>query len=239
MGAFGHRACGTLDSAGSAGGMPSAARGAPRVPHEAGRPPRPAGIRRERGTLVTYPDTLSVSVVRGLRMDAVQPAESGHPGTPTGTAPVPHTLCQRHLRPDPKGLIRSNRDRFVTSEGHASTLPWSLPHLAGARAVDPDHEVLGRPAVTPEDLESFRLPLPRAPRAQLAERCGENDGTVRPGRRQSVGATWRGHRAGNSGSPPGGWPGPRASRRGGGAWRPAAQQPRRPSALREYKGERP
>ncbi|WP_327326931.1 transketolase [Streptomyces sp. NBC_01210] len=107
-------------------------------------------------------DTLSVNTVRGLCMDAVQKAQSGHPGTPMGIAPVAYTLWQRFLRLDPQDPIWPNRDRFVLSEGHASTLLWSLLHLTGVRAVDPDYEVLGRPAVTLDDLKSFR---------QLGSRC--------------------------------------------------------------------
>ncbi|MFG2191037.1 transketolase [Streptomyces sp. NPDC048639] len=105
---------------------------------------------------MTDPDTLSVNTIRGLCMDAVQRADSGHPGTPMGIAPVAYTLWQRFLRFDPGNPIWPNRDRFVLSEGHASTLLWSLLHLTGVRAVDPDYEVLGRPAVTLDDLKSFR-----------------------------------------------------------------------------------
>ncbi|MEU2157283.1 transketolase [Streptomyces sp. NPDC019396] len=107
-------------------------------------------------------DTLSVNTIRGLCMDAVEKAASGHPGTPMGIAPVAYTLWQRYLRFDPANPVWPNRDRFVLSEGHASTLLWSLLHLTGVRAVDPDYEVLGRPAVTLDDLKSFR---------QLGSRC--------------------------------------------------------------------
>ncbi|WP_432842634.1 transketolase [Dactylosporangium sp. CA-092794] len=107
-------------------------------------------------------DTLSINTIRGLCMDAVQRAKSGHPGTPMGIAPVAYTLWQRFLRFDPADPIWPNRDRFVLSEGHASALLWSLLHLAGVRAVDPDYEVLGRPSVTLEDLKTFR---------QLGSRC--------------------------------------------------------------------
>ncbi|MEV6926664.1 transketolase [Dactylosporangium sp. NPDC051485] len=108
-------------------------------------------------------DTLSVNTIRGLCMDAVQRAESGHPGTPMGIAPVAYTLWQRFLRFDPADPIWPNRDRFVLSEGHASALLWSLLHLTGVRAVDPDYEVLGRPSVTLEDLKTFRQLDSRAP----------------------------------------------------------------------------
>ncbi|MER5392925.1 transketolase [Saccharopolyspora sp. NPDC002686] len=101
-------------------------------------------------------DTLSVNTIRGLCMDAIQQANSGHPGTPMGMAPVAYALWQRFLRFDPAHPIWPNRDRFVLSEGHASALLWSLLHLTGVRAVDPDYEVLGRPAVALDDLKSFR-----------------------------------------------------------------------------------
>ncbi|MGI8312124.1 transketolase-like TK C-terminal-containing protein [Saccharopolyspora hattusasensis] len=107
-------------------------------------------------------DTLSVNTIRGLCMDAIQKANSGHPGTPMGMAPVAYTLWQRFLRFDPADPIWPNRDRFVLSEGHASALLWSLLYLTGVRAVDPDYEVLGRPAVAIDDLKSFR---------QLDSRC--------------------------------------------------------------------
>ncbi|MHB1445383.1 MAG: transketolase [Acidimicrobiales bacterium] len=101
-------------------------------------------------------DQLSVNVIRGLCMDAVEAANSGHPGTPMGMAPVAYTLWQQFLRFDPQDPIWPNRDRFVLSEGHASTLLWSLLHLARVQAVDPAYEVLGQPAVSLEDLRSFR-----------------------------------------------------------------------------------
>ena len=101
-------------------------------------------------------DMLSVNTIRGLSMDAVQQANSGHPGTPIGIAPVAYTLWQRFLRFDPSDPIWPNRDRFVLSEGHASALLWSLLYLTGVRAVEPDYEILGSPAVTMDDLKTFR-----------------------------------------------------------------------------------
>src|SRR5208337_5364103 len=85
-----------------------------------------------------------------------------HPGTPMGVAPVAYTLWQRFLRFDPADPIWPNRDRFVLSEGHASALLWSLLHLSGVRAVDPDYEILNRAAITLDDLKTFR---------QLDSRC--------------------------------------------------------------------
>ncbi|GLW99192.1 transketolase [Microtetraspora sp. NBRC 16547] len=105
---------------------------------------------------MTNLDTLSINTIRGLCMDAIQAAGSGHPGTPLDIAPVAYTLWQRFLRFDPADPIWPNRDRFVLSEGHASALLWSLFHLTGVHAVDPDYEILGRRAVTLDDLKSFR-----------------------------------------------------------------------------------
>jgi transketolase len=107
-------------------------------------------------------DTVAINTIRALCMDAIQKANSGHPGTPMGVAPVAYTLWQRFLRFDPSDPIWPNRDRFVLSEGHASALLWSLLHLSGVRAVDPDYEVLNRAAVTLDDLKTFR---------QLDSRC--------------------------------------------------------------------
>jgi transketolase len=101
-------------------------------------------------------DTLGVNTIRTLCMDAIQRANSGHPGTPMGVAPVAYTLWQRFLRFDPSDPIWPNRDRFVLSEGHASALLWSLLHLSRVQAVDPDYEVLDRVAVTMDDLMTFR-----------------------------------------------------------------------------------
>jgi transketolase len=107
-------------------------------------------------TTTTDLDALAVNTIRGLAMDAVQKANSGHPGTPMGIAPVAYTLWQRFLSFDPADPIWPNRDRFVLSEGHASALLWSLLHLTGVRAVDPDYEILGTPAVSMDDLKTFR-----------------------------------------------------------------------------------
>ena len=93
-------------------------------------------------------DRLSVNTIRTLSMDAVQQANSGHPGTPMAMAPVAYALWQRQLRFDPDDPIWPNRDRFVLSNGHASMLLWSTLHLTGVQAVDADYEQLGKPSVT-------------------------------------------------------------------------------------------
>jgi transketolase len=101
-------------------------------------------------------DTLSINTIRGLCMDMVQQANSGHPGTPMDIAPVAYTLWQKFLAFDPTDPIWPNRDRFVLSEGHASALLWSLLHLSDVRAVEPDYEIMGERAVTLEDIKTFR-----------------------------------------------------------------------------------
>jgi transketolase len=89
-------------------------------------------------------------------MDAVQQAQSGHPGTPMALAPVVYTLWQDFLRFDPDDPIWPNRDRFVLSNGHASMLLYSLLHLTGVKAVNANYERPGEPAVTLDDIKRFR-----------------------------------------------------------------------------------
>jgi transketolase len=101
-------------------------------------------------------DELCINTIRTLSIDAIQKANSGHPGTPMAMAPVAYTLWQRFLRFDPHDPIWPNRDRFVLSAGHASMLLYSLLFLAGVRAVDPDYEVEGDPSVSLADIETFR-----------------------------------------------------------------------------------
>jgi transketolase len=101
-------------------------------------------------------DQLCVNTIRTLAMDAVQQANSGHPGTPMAMAPVAYALWQRHLRFDPSDPIWPNRDRFVLSMGHASMLLYSLLHLANVTAVNPEYEALGQPSVPLDDIRRFR-----------------------------------------------------------------------------------
>ena len=108
-------------------------------------------------------DQLAINTIRTLSIDAIQKANSGHPGTPMALAPVAYTLWQKFLRFDPSEPIWPNRDRFVLSAGHASMLLYSLLYLTGVRAVDPDYEVLGRQSVTLDDIKSFRQLDSKAP----------------------------------------------------------------------------
>ena len=108
-------------------------------------------------------DGLSVNTIRTLSIDAIQKANSGHPGTPMAMAPVAYALWQRFLRFDPADPIWPNRDRFVLSAGHASMLLYALLHLSGVRSVDPDYEVVGDPAVSLDDIKAFRQLDSKAP----------------------------------------------------------------------------
>ena len=101
-------------------------------------------------------DQLAINTIRTLAMDAVQQANSGHPGTAMALAPVIYTLWQNYLRFDPADPIWPNRDRFVLSAGHASMLLYSTLHLAGVKAVNPQYESLGEPSVTLDDIRNFR-----------------------------------------------------------------------------------
>src|SRR6202049_3685516 len=87
--------------------------------------------------------SLSINTIRTLSMDAVQQANSGHPGTPMAMAPVAYCLWQKFLRFDPEDPIWPNRDRFVLSMGHASMLLYSLLHLCGVKAVNAEYEQIG------------------------------------------------------------------------------------------------
>ena len=101
-------------------------------------------------------DQLCINTIRTLSMDAVQAANSGHPGTPMALAPVAYELWQHHLRFDPSDPIWPNRDRFVLSAGHASMLLYSMLHLTGVTSVSKDYERLGTPSVPLDEIKKFR-----------------------------------------------------------------------------------
>ncbi|MBZ5614146.1 MAG: transketolase [Acidobacteriia bacterium] len=101
-------------------------------------------------------DQLCINTIRTLSMDAVQKANSGHPGAPMGLAPVAYCLWQQFLRYDPEDPLWPNRDRFVLSNGHASMLLYSLLHLAGVREVSPEGKILSTPALSLDDIKNFR-----------------------------------------------------------------------------------
>jgi transketolase len=97
-------------------------------------------------------DQLSINTIRTLSIDAVQQANSGHPGTPMALAPLVYTIWNRVMRFDPQEPIWPNRDRFVLSNGHASMLLWSVLHLTGTQAVNADYKILGQRAVSLDDI---------------------------------------------------------------------------------------
>jgi transketolase len=101
-------------------------------------------------------DQLCINTIRTLSMDAVQAANSGHPGTPMALAPLAYCIWQRFLRFDPADPIWLNRDRFVLSNGHASMLLYSMLHLTGVKAVNSKYEIKGEPSVTLDDIKRFR-----------------------------------------------------------------------------------
>lgn len=101
-------------------------------------------------------EELAINTIRTLSMDAVQAANSGHPGTPMALAPVAYCLWQTFLRFDPQDPIWPNRDRFILSNGHASMLLYSLLHLTQVKAVNAKYEILGTPTVSLEDIKKFR-----------------------------------------------------------------------------------
>ena len=101
-------------------------------------------------------DAACINTIRGLSMDAVQKANSGHPGTPMDLAPAAYALWNKVMNYDPADPLWPGRDRFVLSGGHASALLYSLIHLAGIRNVSHDGKVEHGPALTLEDLKQFR-----------------------------------------------------------------------------------
>ncbi len=108
-------------------------------------------------------DTLCINTIRTLAIDAVQQANSGHPGAPMGLAPVTYCLWQEFLRYDPEDPKWLNRDRFVLSNGHASMLLYAMLYLSGVRDVSKDGKVLKELAVPLEEIKRFRQLGSRTP----------------------------------------------------------------------------
>jgi transketolase len=108
-------------------------------------------------------DQLSINTIRTLSIDAVQKANSGHPGAPMGLAPVMYSLWQNCLRYDPLNPLWPNRDRFVLSAGHASMLLYATLHLAGVRKVTAEDEILKDLSVSMDEIKRFRQLDSRTP----------------------------------------------------------------------------
>jgi transketolase len=135
-------------------------------------------------------DQISINTIRTLSMDAVQKANSGHPGTPMALAPVAYCLWQRFLRYDPADPIWPNRDRFVLSNGHASMLLYSLLYLAGVKSVAAGGKILDEPAVSLDEIKRFRQidsKTPGHPESHLTSGVETTTGPLGQGVGNSVG----------------------------------------------------
>ena len=108
-------------------------------------------------------DTLCINTIRTLAIDAVQQANSGHPGAPMGLAPAAYCLWQEILRYDPADPTWLNRDRFVLSNGHASMLLYAMLYLAEVRRVDEIGQITRDHTITLDDIKHFRQLGSRTP----------------------------------------------------------------------------
>jgi transketolase len=108
-------------------------------------------------------DTLCINTIRTLAIDAVQEANSGHPGAPMGLAPATYCLWQQFLRYDPADPTWLNRDRFILSNGHASMLLYAMLHLAEVRQVDENGKLTKDLSVSMDDIKHFRKLGSRTP----------------------------------------------------------------------------
>ncbi len=135
-------------------------------------------------------DQVCINTIRTLAIDAVQQANSGHPGAPMGLAPVVYSLWQRFLRYDPADPTWPNRDRFVLSAGHASMLLYATLHLAGVRTVNAKGEVSSDLAVSMEEIKRFRQigsKTPGHPESHLTTGVETTTGPLGQGAGNSVG----------------------------------------------------
>jgi len=151
-------------------------------------------------------DQLSINTIRTLAIDAVQQANSGHPGAPMGLAPVVYELWQKFLRYDPADPTWLNRDRFVLSAGHASMLLYATLHLAGVRAVNAKGEVTDALSVPMEEIKRFRQidsRTPGHPESHLTTGVETTTGPLGQGAGNSVGMAIAGKWLGENFNKPG------------------------------------
>ena len=151
-------------------------------------------------------DQLSINTIRTLAIDAVQQANSGHPGAPMGLAPAVYQLWQKFLRYDPADPTWLNRDRFVLSAGHASMLLYATLHLAGVRAVNAKGEVSSELAVPMEEIKRFRQigsRTPGHPESHLTTGVETTTGPLGQGAGNSVGMAIAGKWLGENYNKPG------------------------------------
>jgi len=136
------------------------------------------------------PEQLSINTIRTLSIDAIDKANSGHPGAAMALAPLAYKIWQEYLRYDPADPRWPNRDRFVLSAGHASMLIYSMIHLAGVKRVGADGAVTDRPSISLEDIKSFRQlgsPTPGHPESHLTTGVETTTGPLGQGVATSVG----------------------------------------------------
>lgn len=134
-------------------------------------------------------EQLSINTIRTLSMDAVQAANSGHPGAPMGMAPAAYVLWQKLLQFDPQHPHWANRDRFVLSAGHASMLLYSVLHLAGVKQVTAGAET-DEKAVSLDEIKRFRQlgsRTPGHPESHLTSGVETTTGPLGQGVANSVG----------------------------------------------------
>ena len=151
-------------------------------------------------------DQLSINTIRTLAIDAVQQANSGHPGAPMGLAPVVYSLWQRFLRYDPADPTWPNRDRFVLSAGHASMLLYATLHLAGVRSVNSKDEVSNGLAVSMDEIKRFRQidsKTPGHPESHITSGVETTTGPLGQGAGNSVGMAIAGKWLGENFNRPG------------------------------------
>jgi transketolase len=108
-------------------------------------------------------DLLCINTIRTLAIDAVQKANSGHPGAPMGLAPVTYSLWQQFLRFDPNDPTWPDRDRFVLSNGHASMMLYAMLYLSGVRDVNSAGQPTSELAVSLDEIKRFRQIGSRTP----------------------------------------------------------------------------
>lgn len=145
------------------------------------------------------PEQLSINTIRTLSIDAINRANSGHPGAVMALAPLTFKLWQDFLRYDPVDPHWPNRDRFILSAGHASMLIYSMLHLSGVRKVAEDGAVTDELSVSLEDIENFRQldsPTPGHPESHVTTGIETTTGPLGQGIATSVGmaiaALWKG-----------------------------------------------
>src|ERR1700678_105442 len=135
-------------------------------------------------------DTLCINTIRTLAIDAVQQANSGHPGAPMGLAPVAYCLWQEFLNYDPEDPTWLNRDRFVLSNGHASMLLYAMLHLAGVGLVDKNGQAQKELSISMDEIKRFRQlgsRTPGHPESHLTTGVETTTGPLGQGAGNSVG----------------------------------------------------